>query len=348
MVLSGKDQTEEELKRFKKVIAKQYKVAIDEMTKELKELHTTFLTGKLTDAERKIILKQGARLNKLVLRVQDLYVEAAIKAGELTAEAARLAVTNNFYRQRFSLAFASDAINPFRLDFLLIDPNVVEFSVLGSRDVWRKIAEDKKQEIRDVYGGLSKYRPKYGTLTQVLLENRGEDLVKIRNTITQGLIQGKSYKTSAKALQKIMDNSFSNSMRIMRTEGNRNMNAGHFAASESAKNEGVELRRQILATLDDRTREQSAKVDTQFENKEGFFIYPDGLKVVFPGNSGVAAYDINDRETVVERLKGFPPKKRIGRDPTTGENEIMDFQNFDQWAKSNGLKYNKAGRLGPK
>jgi hypothetical protein len=66
---------------------------------------------------------------------------------------------------------------------------------------------------------------------------------------------------------------------------------------------------------------------------------------MYPGNSGVPAYDINDRETMVEIIGDEEPGLRRGRNPVTGENETFSYKNFESWAKENGLKKNKYGEL---
>jgi len=96
--------------------------------------------------------------------------------------------------------------------------------------------------------------------------------------------------------------------------------------------------------LDDRTRPQSAQVDGQLEDENGQFTYPGGVKVTVPGNSGVPAWDINDRERTIDVVEGFEPESRRARDPVTGENEVIGFDRFEAWAESKGLRQNRYGQ----
>ena len=65
---------------------------------------------------------------------------------------------------------------------------------------------------------------------------------------------------------------------------------------------------------------------------------------MYPGNSGVAAWDINDRETVVNTIRGVPPTARVGVNPVTGETEVFDWTTYPEWAAANGMRQDKNGR----
>jgi len=329
--------TQKEISNFYKIIADEYRAAEKAMKKELEKLYLDIISGVAPKDYYNVVLKTR-RLEKLILKVQDEYIKAANKAGILTASASRTAFSNNFYRQRFALAFASNSVNSFDLSFVLLPTQAIEISVIGTGKVWSEIIKRK-------FGVEKAYKPKHGTLLETLVKNRKEDLLKIRQAITQGLIQGKSYAQTTRVIQELMNNVRYKAARIVRTEGHRNMLAGQYANVVNARQEfGVNVRRQILSTLDDITRQQSVQVDTLLENDNGVFIYPGGVEVYFPGDSGVAAWDIHDREIVISILKDYPPNKRIGRNPLTGKNEEISFKSFSLWAKENGLTKNRYGQ----
>lgn len=101
---------------------------------------------------------------------------------------------------------------------------------------------------------------------------------------------------------------------------------------------------QLVETLDNRTRSQSARMDGQFANKEGKFKFPNG-QFSFVGQSGVAKWDINDRATTINVDPEYPPESRIERDPKTGKNKIVPYKNFETYAKDNNLKRNIYGQV---
>jgi len=72
--------------------------------------------------------------------------------------------------------------SPVSLSFTVLNPAVVEISVLGTPTVWKKIGKDAAERISKKYGDLSKYQPKHGTLTNTILNNRVKDLQKIQTS----------------------------------------------------------------------------------------------------------------------------------------------------------------------
>lgn len=352
MNATGYKQTAKELKRFNSMVAGEYKNALDAIRKDIQKVYDKVI-GDRSPAELAAILKEQPawlwteankfnRLTNLQKKVQSEYVKASIRAGNMTVESSKLAITNNFYRQQYAVGFANTT--PVKLSFTVLNPKVVEISVLGRGKTITGIVKSVKTRIEDKYGDLSRYQPKHGTLINTILSNRQKDIQKIQSSITQGLIQGKSYTQTAKDVKKVLDGSASQALRVVRTESARNMNAGAYASHMDAVSQGLELQRQIISVLDDRTRQQSQEVDAKVTDKNNQFTYPDGSKVDFPGNSGNPAYDCNDRETVIEIIDGQSPDTRTGRNPLTGKNETMDFKDFPAWAKDNGMIQNASGR----
>jgi len=219
--------------------------------------------------------------------------------------------------------------------FAVLSEDVIEASVYGTQEVWR-----------NRFGVPSDYIPKSGALLRSILDdNRQADVRRLRRAITASLTQGESYTKAARRVKDILDTSASNAIRIMRTEGHRNALAGQYALKRHAQEEGVDARRRIVAVMDDRTRPQSAQVDGEVENENGLFEYPGGVMVRTPGNSGVARWDINDRESTVMDIEGVEPTVRRGRNPATGENEIMSFRGFEEWRREHNLTKNRYGQI---
>jgi hypothetical protein len=106
----------------------------------------------------------------------------------------------------------------------------------------------------------------------------------------------------------------------------------------------VESKLQLIETLDDRTRSQSANMDGQIANKEGKFKFPDISDPRFAHRSGNPAFDINDRATTITLDPDFPPESRIERDPVTGKNKVVPYKDFKTYAGEKGLVKNKYGQ----
>ena len=349
---SGFKSTQSEIKRFNSLLARQYKTALDQIRNDIRKVYDKII-GDRSPAQVAALLKEEpawlwvqankfARFQSLQKKVQTQFIKASIAAGNMTVESSKMAITNNFYKQQFGVMFAN--ASPVSLSFTVLNPAVVEVSVLGTPSVWKKIGQVAAGRIGKKFGDLSRYQPKHGTLTSTILNNRVKSLEAIQTSITQGLIQGKGFAQTAKDVKQVLDSTASQALTVVRTESMRNMNAGAFANHNQSVAQGIEMQRQILSVLDDRTRAQSVQVDTDIANEEGFFIYPGGLLVSFPGNSGVAAFDINDRETVIEIIDGQSPELRRGRNPVSGKNEIMSFKDYPTWMSDNGFTQNKTGR----
>jgi len=101
----------------------------------------------------------------------------------------------------------------------------------------------------------------------------------------------------------------------------------------------------LIEVRDDRTRAQSARMDGQVANKEGKFKFPNVDEPKFAHRSGVAAYDIHDRATTINRDPEFPPESIIERDPVTQKNKVVPFRSFEDYAKDKGLTTNRYGEV---
>lgn len=99
----------------------------------------------------------------------------------------------------------------------------------------------------------------------------------------------------------------------------------------------------LVAVKDDRTRKQSIQVDGEIANEEGKFRYPDG-SYYYPGETGRPQWDIQDREEVIPLDEEYPPESQIERDPSTGQNVIMPYRSFEEYAKDNNLTKNRYGQ----
>lgn len=343
----GIEITEKEYLKMLRVVNKNYKEALDKIRKEIKKLYVEVLSG--VDPERYYaVASKFNRLVKLQKQIADEYIKASNKSARAITEASNIAIANNFYRQQFSIKFGSSVLEDVNMPFTLLNKEVIDISVFGTDNVWKSISESTIDRLSKKFGDLTRYQPKHGTLIDTLLNNRQRDLVKLKNALTQGLINGESFTKTSTKVKNILGTTASNAERIVRTEGHRNMMSAQMASNQFAKSEGVEAVRMIDSTLDGRTRPQSASVDGQKENEDGFFVYPGGVLVSSPGNSGIARFDINDREVVITAVEGVPPKLRRARNPVTGKTEIISYKSFNEWADEHGLKYNKFGRLVPR
>lgn len=312
-----------------------YQTAFSEIDEKLKAIHVKFLSGVKPEDYYNEILKYN-RFETLRNQIAQAYVEAARKAGVAQVEISKTAISNLYYHNMYAVNWFSGLDN--KEYFVVLNPKIIEVSVFGTPKAWEGITKSARAR-------LLPYQPQHGTLTATLLSNKDKDLIKINQTITQALIQGKSYTKTSQEIKSILNTTANNAVRIARTEGARNMNAGAYSNSLDAIKAGVDLKRRYLATLDTRTRPQSGSMDGQEVAPDKPFVYPNGARAFIVGNSGVAKYDINDRCTSIDVLEESPPTLRRGRNPVTGKNEVTSYKDFNQWMDDKKLKYNDAGRM---
>jgi len=161
---------------------------------------------------------------------------------------------------------------------------------------------------------------------------------RIKQTIVSGINQGLTIKEMMKNIRGAFGISRNEAERIIRTETNRLANLGKNAEYRKALSLGIDTVLKLVSVLDTRTRAQSAQMDSQLSNERGEFKYPDGLFHI-PGSTGVAKWDINDRETTVQIIEDYSPQLRRAR-----EEGVFEFKDFKTWAKDKGLKKNIYGQ----
>lgn len=329
----GYNITRREYMALNRRVADELRTALATARRELRKLY-----DKLDSVKPEDYYVTAVKFNRLTKLQDDLtktYNAAARRSGTVIENASKVAISNSYYRQQFAMVLGTSVLDDVNMVFTTLPTEVIEASVYGTT-----------AKIKEVYGKASDYVPKSGTFLKAVLDrNRTADVDKIRTAVTQALTMGEGYQKAAGRVKQILDTTASNAERIVRTEGHRNQMSGQYAMTQEARAEGVPVKRKIVSVLDDRTRPQSVQVDGQVENDDGFFVYPGGMLVKMPGNSGVPGWDINDREGVINVIEGLEPTTRRVRDPVTGKTDIISYRSFDEWAKENGLTKNQYGQL---
>jgi SPP1 gp7 family putative phage head morphogenesis protein len=166
------------------------------------------------------------------------------------------------------------------------------------------------------------------TLNERLANNRRLIILKTREQLVQGLIQGDSIRTMANRIKDVFEGDLNKSVRIVRTETNRARNLGTLDSYEHAKDKGLEFDTIWVASLDDRTRDTHADLDGQKADKDGFF-HIDGLSTTGPSQFGIASEDINCRCSTRAEFKDLEPTERRVR----GEG-VIPYTTFREWEES--------------
>lgn len=126
---------------------------------------------------------------------------------------------------------------------------------------------------------------------------------RMRKTITQSIIKGDSISMMAKGIKKSLTINANNAVRIARTETTGIMGRSRMDSMEHAAKTGLVMRKEWVATNDDRTRESHVDIDGERVAMDKPF--SNGLD--FPGDqAGDAEEVINCRCTMVTEIAGYP------------------------------------------
>ena len=129
---------------------------------------------------------------------------------------------------------------------------------------------------------------------------------KVENTIMQGIIQGSSIDEMTDALVNNLCTMNDGKMRTFaRTAMTGAQNAGKQQLMEDAEDDGIEMRKKWVATLDNRTRDTHQDLDGQ-EVKVGESFEVDGMKIDYPGDPNADPCLVyNCRCTMIEVFAGI-------------------------------------------
>ena len=177
-----------------------------------------------------------------------------------------------------------------------------------------------KKSIQNPISGLS--------LNQRLGKNRNEIILKMKEQLTQGLIQGESIDKMGKRIKGLLEGDTTKALRIAQTETNRVRNEGKEKGYDKAKTMGIRFNKVWMSTLDSRTRDNHRKLDGMYADKDGYFKVG-RFKALHPGGFGAAEMDCNCRCTSRAELVGYGPEKR--KDNET--KKIIDYETYEDWKK---------------
>ncbi len=322
----GRRKTDEELAALEKRITAVYKEAADELQKtiddyfesfrkrdeEMKKLIGTTINGrKWTEQDYKqwrlVQIARGKRFVALRDKVAERYTKANEAAVAYTNDATPgIYSLNRNYAAYTIEQVAGDA------DFTLWDEHTVKRMITERPDL------------------MPYYPPERAV-------SRGIDLAwgkrQITATVTSGILQGKSIKRLADALQsRIQTMNRDSAIRTARTAVTGAQNAGRMDSYKAAQKMGVKLQKEWMATLDNRTRHSHAMLDgVKIDNDKKF-----SNGCMFPGDpNGPPSEIYNCRCTLIASVAGVDTSdaNRWARDPETGKRMLIRDMSYQEWAR---------------
>ena len=317
-------QTDKELAKLEKRIAKIYKEAADDLQKTIDDYFAKFVkrdakqkarleAGEITEQEYKqwrlAQMGRGERFKALQKRVAERYTKANQTAVSYVNDA-----TPGIYSLNHNYA-------AYTIESVAGD---VGFDLWDEQTVKRLIVDNPE---------VMPYYPPEKAL------NRGIDLAygkrQISASVTSSILQGKSIPGIAKDLQKRMpDMNKASAIRTARTAVTGAQNAGRMDSYVAAEKMGIKVRKEWLATIDGRTRHSHAMLDGERVDIDKPFKV-DGEEIMFPGDTSAPGYLVyNCRCSLVADVDGVDTSdaKRRARDPETGESVLIENMSYAEWA----------------
>ncbi len=160
----------------------------------------------------------------------------------------------------------------------------------------------------------------------------------IRESIAQGIREGKDYSQMANAVSDRMGKSANDMRRIARTEGHRCRVQGNLDSLKFAHEKGLNLEKEWIAALDDRTRDAHAILDGTSIGVNEDFVSQAGGRGQGPGLMGTAADDIECRCDLTGNTPGEKFEYRGYRYDDAPGSYIGKYSNYMNWAEKKGIK----------
>lgn len=316
--------TDEQLAKLERRIANLYKEAADELTDTVKAYFEQFEkrdaamkekldAGEITDQQYKqwrlAQMGRGKRYEALRDKVANRYTNA----NETAVAYVNDATPGIYSLNRNYAAYKIEQVSS-QADFTLWDEQTVKRLIVEQPDL------------------MPYYPPKRAL-------QRGIDLKygkqQITASVTSSILQGKSIPKIANDLQsRMQDMSRASAIRTARTAITEAQNAGRLDIYRAARDMGIKLKKQWLATLDNRTRHAHAMLDGQTVDVDKPFKV-DGYEIMYPGDSSAPGYLVyNCRCTQVSVLDDVDTSggMRWARDPETGESVLVKDMTYAEWA----------------
>ena len=315
MTQKGYELAELHLKSAERKIISRFIKTRSEVDTILKDTYAKFLTG-VPKEDYKIVMGSYNRLKKMDKKIQGVYMSFYGGNYPTAKGALKSAFTENYYRQQYaSLIFSGkQGFNP-------LNPLVTEYAVTGETEQLMKMSQALRDRAKPIISPSGK------TLSSILAGNGRKDIEKILQTIHQGINSGEAYTNVARKLKKVFNGSASNALKVVRTEGTRNMNASSYW---NAKEIDVPMQKLWVATLDADTRDVHQDLDGQVVGMEEAF-KSNGDSALYPGQFSEVGNNANCRCTVSYIVDGTSPTARRGIDPTTGKSDIASYRNYSEW-----------------
>lgn len=309
------DETDKELEKLEKKIDRTYKQAVKEMKQKVKEELATYE-------------KQNQKWKE--------WVESGKKTQAEYEAWLRYKMADSEKTKTMLSALEKDLSNSRQLAYSAINQHLPEVYAINANGALYQIEKDIKMDTsfalydRQTVERLIRDNPKILPKGNPPKDAKKWSQAKLRNELTQGILQGESNQNIAKRLEKVFGMDKNASIRNARTMTTSAECAGRLDSYKRAEKMGIGLTKIWMATLDDRTRHEHRLLDGQRkEIDEPFEV--DGYELMFPADpAGEPFLVYNCRCTTISQVKGFEYDINENREIGGGYSSYEEWKNAKQ------------------
>ena len=307
--------TDEELKKLERKFRKIYRQAADEMYEKLEiylnslaakdaAMLTKLSNGKITSKQYQAWRAQqilvGEQMETLAADLAKSYTDANIMALKaLNADLSDVFAENANY-----IMYAAEMVTGENYAFTLYNQNAVNRLIKDNPQLLPKprvkIAKDRKWNQRVITSAVTQGILQGESMQNIAKRMHGE----VSKGITVESIKKANRMTAEQVAKAVQRRIMVAAMRTARTAVTGAENAGRLQGYKDLQSNGVDIKKQWLATLDNRTRHEHRMLDGQIrEIGEPFEV--DGYKLDFPADpKGEAHLVYNCRCTTISVING--------------------------------------------
>jgi SPP1 gp7 family putative phage head morphogenesis protein len=300
-----------------------YEKVQEQIFADIAKFYARFLDG-VNPADYYNYAIQTNRLKTLLDTVTREIVRLSLAIGDTIGAASEQALKEAYARN----AYVVSSFSGMPINYAPLPSDMVKATVQGMNVSWQKIYLS--------FGSKDQYLPKYGTLSEILFNNQTKTIRKIRDLLTQAMASGEPYGKTEQRLRKLMDTEKYKSLRIVRTETMRTSNAAIQASMVQSEKAGVDMEKTWLTAGDASVRDDHRALDGVTIPVDQKFT-TNGHSTYAPLGFGIASEDINCRCRLITKVAGINPQLRRVRNPDTGKNEVILWDDYPTWAKEHGL-----------
>lgn len=336
---TGNQETEKKLKELEKKIRREYEKAYKEVDEKLKDYLKRFETK--DNIRQEYVAKQLEKYQNKEISFAE-YQKA--KQEYQQWKIGQIAIGKRWEEMRDTLAEdltdtyskARGMIEGYMPEVYALNHNYATFQVESLSKVNTSYslydAHTVERLIRDNPKLLPKY--KFGKTTYERLRDKNLmwNKEKVTSAVLQGILQGESIPKIAQRMRDVAYMDYKSSLRDARTSITCAQNAGRIEAYHRAEDLGINMKKQWLATIDDRTRHEHRELDGQRRPVDEPFEV-EGYEIMYPADPDAEPEMVyNCRCTMVTVFDGF-------------DKQITDFDiddrlgdmTYDEWKESRDI-----------